>query len=190
MRWAVFFDRDGVLTEAPIVDDRAGSPRCVRDLRFLEGAAEAVAELRDVGALVFVVTNQPDVARGNLVERDLEAMHEKLIEFIHVDEIRACPHDTGDRCECRKPQPGMLVDLAQAWDVDLTSSWMVGDRWVDIAAGEAAGTHTILVDRPYSWNSTSQGGPRLELAPDYRVADVREAVRLIVRMSGSRHPVP
>ncbi|HEX7095089.1 MAG TPA: HAD hydrolase-like protein, partial [Acidimicrobiales bacterium] len=80
------------------------------------------------------------------------------------------------------PRPGMLLELASAWDVDLTQSWMVGDRWVDIAAGRAAGTTTILVDRPYSWRPTSSGVPPPSLEPDHRVHDLREAAELIARL--------
>lgn len=189
MNWAVFLDRDGVLTEAPIVENRAGSPRRANELVFLPGCREAVAELRGLGALIFVVTNQPDIARGNLADAELTIMHERLRAILDVDDIATCPHDGADGCHCRKPAPGMLVDLAETWDVDLSASWMVGDRWVDIGAGSAAGTCTILVERRYSWAATSSGAPPVDLAPDHRVDDFSQAVGLIARMSGSRHSV-
>jgi len=190
MTWAVFLDRDGVLTEAPMVDGRAGSPSNADDLVLMPGAAAAVAELREQGPAIFVVTNQPDIARGNLTQAALDVMHDHLRAHLAVDEVRTCPHDGADACACRKPRPGMLVELARAHGIDLAESWIVGDRWVDIGAGRAAGVQTILVDRPYSWSGTSAGAPPPDLSPDYRVGDVAEAARLIARIRGSRRPVP
>lgn len=191
MSWAVFLDRDGVLTDAPIADGRAGSPRRANELLLLPGVADAVAAIREQGAArIFVITNQPDVARGTLRPDELAAMHDQLRSKLDIDEIRCCPHDESDGCQCRKPRPGMLVDLARAWNVDLSRSWTVGDRWVDIAAGSAAGTGTILIERPYSWSSTSAGLPAPDLSPGHRVADLSAAVELIGRMPGRRAPLP
>jgi histidinol-phosphate phosphatase family protein len=180
--WAVYFDRDGVLVEAKVVDGHALATRSVSDFDLLPGAREAVIEARGLGARVFVVTNQPDIARGKLDPHELQKMHEQLRAWIDVDAIVTCPHDDADGCACRKPRPGMLTDLARAWNVDLTRSWMIGDRWVDIAAGAAAGAHTILLDHDYSWRPTTTGAPPTDLAPDHRVRDVAEAVRLVAAM--------
>jgi D-glycero-D-manno-heptose 1,7-bisphosphate phosphatase len=189
-RWAVFLDRDGVLTEATVADGAAGSPLLASELRVMAGAQEAVAALADLGARVFVVTNQPDVARGTLALRELATMNHFVRDRLRVHDIRACPHDGTDGCACRKPKPGMLDDLAREWHVDLAASWTVGDRWVDIAAGRAAGTRTILVERPYSWAPTAAGSPPAALAADYVVADVTEAAALIARMPGRKNAVP
>jgi D-glycero-D-manno-heptose 1,7-bisphosphate phosphatase len=187
MSWAVFLDRDGVLTEAPVVDGKALSPSQAKDLVLLPGAEEAVAKLRALGALTFVVTNQPDVARGALNPTQLELMHDHLARVLRVDEIRACPHDSTDACLCRKPRAGMLTELASGWNVDLESSYMVGDRWVDIAAGCAAGVTTILVERSYSWSPTSAGVPPPDLEPDHRVRDVMAAAEVIATHASDDH---
>jgi D-glycero-D-manno-heptose 1,7-bisphosphate phosphatase len=184
--WAVFLDRDGVVTDAPVIQGQAGSPRFAHELQIVAGAEEAVSELRRYGARLFVVTNQPDVARGTLDEAELIAMHDALRRTLDIDDVRYCPHDGADACSCRKPAPGMLVELANEWAVDLDKSWMVGDRWVDIAAGAAAGTHTVLVERSYSWSPTSAGAPPVGLEPDHRATDLSDAAGLIARMSGSR----
>jgi D-glycero-D-manno-heptose 1,7-bisphosphate phosphatase len=176
-RWAVFFDRDGVLTDAPVVDGQALAPMRATDLAILPGAREAVAIVHALGSRALLVTNQPDIARGTLDPAELELMHQRLTRELGLDDIRVCPHD-GDH-PCRKPAPGMLLDLAATHDVDLSGSYMIGDRWVDIAAGAAAGATTILVEHPYSWSSTSAGAPPAELAPDHRVPDVLAAARLI-----------
>jgi D-glycero-D-manno-heptose 1,7-bisphosphate phosphatase len=95
--------------------------------------------------------------------------------------VYACYHDTADNCDCRKPKPGMLLRAAREHGIDLSASWMVGDRWGDVAAGGAAGCKTILIDLPYS-----QGH---RCTPDARVADLPEAVDLILRSVRSAQSV-
>lgn len=156
LRRAVFFDRDGVLNRVvmrggeggapPVV----GSPRALSEFELAEGAAEVVDRLRGAGFLVFVVTNQPDIARGLLDPAELTAMSARLRVEIGVDEVVACPHDDRDLCGCRKPKPGMLEELATRWGVSLGSSYMVGDTWRDMEAGRAAGCRTVLVRWPYN----------------------------------------
>jgi D-glycero-D-manno-heptose 1,7-bisphosphate phosphatase len=179
-RWAVFFDRDGVLTDAPVAEGQATAPTTLAELVVLPGAPEAIVAAHALGALALVVTNQPDIARGTLDPHELDLMHEHLARVLHVDVVRVCPHDGDDRC--RKPNPGMLVDLAAEHDLDLTRSYMIGDRWVDIAAGAAVGSTTILVERPYSWRATSSGGPPAGLEPDHRARDVLSAVQIVQRL--------
>ena len=174
--WAVFVDRDGVLTD-PVV-----APVHARDMRVIDGAARAVEALKSAGALVIVVTNQPEISRGNLTWAELELMHVHLREELAVDDIVVCPH-AGSSCACRKPRAGMLLDAADRFGIGLSESWMVGDRWVDIAAGRAAGATTVLIDRPYSWAGTSAGAPAERLKPDVVATDVGDAAARIV---GSR----
>jgi D-glycero-D-manno-heptose 1,7-bisphosphate phosphatase len=175
----VFLDRDGVLVEAFARGTVAGSARSADELQVVPGAADAIATLHRAGALCLVVTNQPDVARGELAREHLDAMHDELRAQLGFDDVLTCPHDGRDDCECRKPRPGMLLELARRHRVEPARSWMVGDRWVDIAAGAAIGLRTVLVDRPYSWATTSAGSPPNGLAPDHRVADVGAAAALI-----------
>jgi D-glycero-D-manno-heptose 1,7-bisphosphate phosphatase len=110
-------------------------------------------------------------------------MHERLMRELELDDIRVCPHDGVD--PCRKPAPGMLLDLAATHDVDLSSSYMIGDRWVDIAAGAAVSATTLLVERPYSWSATSSGAAPEGLSPDHRVPDGLAAARLIQRLAST-----
>ena len=150
-------------------DGSAVSPRRSEDFRLIEGADEAVRRLRARGLLVFVVTNQPDVARGYLPRAELDAMSATLARSLPVDEIAVCPHDDADGCSCRKPKPGLLVGLAERWRVDLGRSFVVGDSWKDVEAGRRAGCRTILI---------ADGGPG-DAVPDLTVATLGEATAAI-----------
>ena len=187
-RWAVFLDRDGVLAEARVVDGIAFSPRTEQEFHLTSGARQAVEALKSSGAFLVVVTNQPDLARGDLSVAQLHAMHAQLCRELPVDHILVCPHEGSERCECRKPAPGMLFEAARRFGIDLAASWMIGDRWVDVAAGKAAGTRTVLVETPYSWRPTSAGAPSPELSPDCRVHTVGEAAAAIIDQSIASPP--
>jgi len=189
---AVFLDRDGVIVE-PVPDALLGtyeSPYRPEDVALVEGAAEAIADLRTAGFLVIGVSNQPAAAKGNTTLDDLRAVHERtaaLLENAHapLDDWRYCFHhpdgvdpDLSGPCECRKPAPGMLFDAARAHGVDLTSSWMVGDSDSDIAAGAAAGMRTVLVEHPRSAHRR-RGGAAATLA----VTNLRSATSAIAARS-------
>jgi D-glycero-D-manno-heptose 1,7-bisphosphate phosphatase len=184
-RWAVFLDRDGVLTEAHMRSGVAGSARSISELTILPGAGESTRVLRELGAMVFVVTNQPDVARGLLDEADLLEMNAILVAELDIDGVRVCTHTGSDGCECRKPKPGMMTSLGDEFDIDLSRSVVVGDRWVDVQAGRSAGAHTILVQHPHSWAPTSAGAPPADLAPDVVVRDISHAAAVISSMQSS-----
>jgi len=172
-RRAVFLDRDGVLNALVAREGRAVSPRRLDDFRLFPEAAAEVRKLRRRGLRVFVVTNQPDVARGHLAAVDLGEMHRRLLAAFELDDIAVCPHDDADRCSCRKPEPGMLLALAERWRVDVQRSFVVGDTWKDIEAGRRAGCRTILIER------TGAGLGVSDCVPDRRVASLNEAVAVI-----------
>jgi D-glycero-D-manno-heptose 1,7-bisphosphate phosphatase len=148
-RPAVFLDRDGVLVQALVHDGKPFSARDADDFEIVPGAADACAALRTAGLLIVVVTNQPDVARGDLSIEALSAMHEALLDRIPVDAVLFCPHDDGDSCPCRKPAPGLLFKAARRFGISLPQSVMVGDRWKDIEAGARAGCRTVFIDAGY-----------------------------------------
>ena len=122
-------------------------PASVEELEVLPGVAEALFRLRAAHYDLVVVTNQPDIARGTTTAEAVEAIHTRLRTLLAVDEIRVCPHDDADGCDCRKPKPGLLLRTPL---YDMGSSVMIGDRWRDIEAGRAAGVGvTILVEYGY-----------------------------------------
>jgi D-sedoheptulose 7-phosphate isomerase len=174
MKGAVFLDRDGVLNEVVWRDGQAVSPRTLADFTIVPDIA-AVARLRAAGLRLFVVTNQPDIARGRLESAVLDQMLAAL-QAHGFDEVASCRHDDEDDCACRKPRPGMLHALAERWGVDLSASYMVGDSWRDVEAGRAAGCRTVIIRRDYNGNA----------AADIEAADLTGAVDAVLADRKSR----
>lgn len=173
MRRAVFLDRDGVLLPTVV---REGVPRPAAqasDVELLPGVAEACEALKGAGFVLVVVTNQPDIARGTVSAEAVEEVNGRLRSLLPLDDIRVCPHDDADDCTCRKPRPGLLLDAAASWKVDLGSSFMIGDRWRDVEAGRRAGCRVAFVDRSYDETP--------ELKADVVVPGLPEAADWILR---------
>lgn len=148
---ALFLDRDGTIN----VDvDFLSNPD---DLQLLPRSARAIREANELGIPVFIITNQSGIARGILSERELETVHQRLKEKLAdegaaIDKIYYCPHhpDIGmppyrKTCTCRKPKTGMLRQAAREFGINLGTSYMVGDRCVDMIAGHSANCGTVLV---------------------------------------------
>jgi len=132
--------------------------------------------LKERGFLLVVVTNQPDVARGTQTLAAVQAIHDAMRQTLPLDEFLICPHDDRDGCRCRKPAPGLMIEAQQRYGIDLSRSFLVGDRWRDIDAGHAAGCRTVWLDSNYR-----ERGP--SAPPDARVASLADAVDWIVRNS-------
>ncbi len=173
MRPGVFLDRDGVLNEPVIRDGKPYPPSGVDDLVLCAGAEYAVRELRAAGFALVVVTNQPDIARGTTARATVDAINDRLRNLLDLDDVLVCAHDDSDGCACRKPKPGLISDGASLHEIDLSRSYLVGDRWRDIEAGAAAGCRTALVDRGYA-------EPQSAVQPNTRVTSVLEAARWII----------
>ena len=150
MRRAVFVDRDGVLIRTPIRDGMPYAISAEEAAEILPGVPEACGALAKAGFLLVMVTNQPDVARGRTARAFVEQTNRDLAARLQLDAVRVCFHDDDDNCSCRKPKPGLIVDAARDMGIDVSASFMVGDRWRDIAAGRRAGCSTILIDYGYA----------------------------------------
>jgi D-glycero-D-manno-heptose 1,7-bisphosphate phosphatase len=176
MNRAVFLDRDGVINRPVVRDGKPFPPVTVDEFELLPGVVEACAELRAAGFLLVLATNQPDVGRGTLDRKIVEAMHAKMLGLVPMDAVEVC-YDPGQGLpsEFRKPAPGMLLRAAAAMNIDVAKSWMVGDRWRDIDCGARAGCRTVFID----WGYDEQ----LRAQPDFRVANLPEAAEAI--LSGS-----
>jgi D-glycero-D-manno-heptose 1,7-bisphosphate phosphatase len=138
----------------------------------------ACSSLRAAGFLLIVVTNQPDIARGDLTLDTLSAVHAALTSRVPLDDVLFCPHDDHDGCPCRKPAPGLLLEAAERFGIGLRGSVMVGDRWRDIEAGQRAGCRTVFVDHGYREPKPA--------GQDLTAASLPEAVPWILNACGVR----
>jgi D-glycero-D-manno-heptose 1,7-bisphosphate phosphatase len=177
-RPAVFLDRDGVINRAAIRDGVPRPPASLEDLEILPGVAQALSALRAGGYVLVVVTNQPDVARGTTTPESVQRIHDSLQHELPLDAILACFHDDDDECDCRKPRPGLLLRAARDLDLNLAASFMIGDRWRDIEAGERAGCRTFYVEGGYT--------ERSPVSYDYRVQSLPEAAGILLSLSEAR----
>lgn len=156
---AVFLDRDGVVNPV-VMKNGKPYPPAPKDYALYPEAKSAINSLKSAGFKVFIFTNQPDVTKKIISQSELDAIHKKIYNELAIDEIITCIHIDEDNCACRKPKPGMILSLQNKWQVDLNKSYVIGDRWRDIEAGESAGCKTILIGDGYNekaikanWNS-------------------------------------
>ncbi|MDR2650134.1 MAG: HAD-IIIA family hydrolase [Clostridiales bacterium] len=152
---AIFLDRDGT------VNKYVGFLRNMDEFELLFGVADAIRSVNESDYLAIIITNQPVIARGEVTVDELQAIHNKMETLLgnegaYLDGIYYCPHhlDKGFAgeapelkvyCDCRKPKPGLLLQAASAFNIDLSRSWMIGDRESDAAAGQAAGCQTLKI---------------------------------------------
>ncbi len=172
---AVFLDRDGVLTE------ECGYVNSVEEMHVFPFAKMCVSQMQEKGYYAIVITNQSGVARGLFSEEELLKMNGYLMQQTGVDAVYYCPHHPEGKvekyrtiCHCRKPEIGLFQDACRKFDIDLESSYMVGDRAGDIIAGRNAGVKTILVESGYGMN-------RLEemVVPDYVCRDLQGVMEIL-----------
>ncbi len=171
---AVFLDRDGVINRPVVRDGLPFPPADVEEFDIYDDVPAGCARLKAAGYLLVVATNQPDVGRGTQAREHVEAMHAVMTAALPIDRVEVCYHAGGaaSSCACRKPAPGMLLQAADALGIQLSTSFMVGDRWRDVDCGQAAGCRTIFVDRGYA--------EELRQAPDFTVNSFAEAVEIIL----------
>lgn len=181
---AVFLDRDGVLNRAMIRDGNPYPPDTLAELQILSDAPGALRALSAAGFLLIGVTNQPDVARGTQRREVVEAINAALLATLPLHEILVCYHDDRDGCDCRKPLPGLLLQAAATHAIDLSSSFMIGDRWKDVETGRRAGCATVLIEYGYA-----ETGPDRH-RPDHVVHSLSEAAERILNKSRPAGGVP
>jgi len=172
MKRAVFLDRDGVINKASISNGIPVPPNNLKEVVILAGVKEAIKMLDENNFDIVVVTNQPDVARGRVSKESVEAINSSLGKKLGIKYFLVCYHDDLDGCDCRKPKPGLLLNAARNLDIDLNKSFLVGDRWRDINAGQTAGCACFFIDYKYREKS-----PDL---PFIKVSSLLEAVQIIL----------
>jgi D-glycero-D-manno-heptose 1,7-bisphosphate phosphatase len=184
---AVFLDRDGTL-------NRQTQTFIIRptQLFLLPGVTSAVARLNKAGFLVIIITNQAVVSRGIISPAGMKKLHKVFIQRLekrgaHIDDVYFCPHHPDSKikkwrkhCNCRKPEPGLLLQAIKKWNIDPKKSFMIGDALVDAVAGNRAGTKTIRV-------KTGSGHPRIDVLyakkfkPDFESKDLTAAAKIVIK---------
>jgi D-glycero-D-manno-heptose 1,7-bisphosphate phosphatase len=174
LRPAVFLDRDGTLNRQIIREGKPYPPETLAEFDLLPGVVEACRDLAAAGFVLVVVTNQPDVGRGKQNQEVVESMHNKLQTLIpEIQHIEVCfDPGRGEISRRRKPEPGMLFDAAARLHLDLTRSWMIGDRWRDVDCGKRAGVRTLFIDFGYSED--------LRSPPDFKVNSFVAAAGIVL----------
>ena len=175
MKKAVFLDRDGVINKIFMKDGLPISPPTFEELEILPKVKDSISILRELNFLSLVVTNQPDISRKKISLKTVEKINNFIQNETKFDDLFVCYHDDHDNCLCRKPKPGLILNAAEKWNVDLKKSFMIGDRWKDIEAGKSAGCKTILIKSNYAENIKSK--------PDFEVDSLYSATNLIKKIN-------
>lgn len=172
MKSAVFFERDGVLNFVRTERNHQVTPLTLDEFHLNGEALQPLRQLREAGFLLICTTNQPGISRGYQSRRDLDLMHSMLRQRLPLDDILVCPHDETDRCPCRKPKAGLLVEAGFKWHIDLERSFVVSDKWQDAQAAHVAGSTSILLRSP--WNGTGHH--------DFVLSNLEDAARKILQI--------
>jgi D-glycero-D-manno-heptose 1,7-bisphosphate phosphatase len=149
MKLGVFIERDGVLNKARVERQYQVSPLTLEDFQVNQEAGPLLKRLKGAGFVLIVTTNQPGLSRGYQSRRELDRMHELLRATFPLDDILVCPHDETDRCPCRKPKPGLLVEAGFKWHLNLDHSFVISDKWQDAEAARTAGCTSLLLQSPW-----------------------------------------
>ena len=168
---AVFLDRDGVINRAILINGKPYPPNEISDLEIIPGVSEAIERILKNGMLPVVVTNQPDISRGVTSLDFVNHIHNKIKQETGLAHFYICVHDDFDLCNCRKPKPGLIFEASRNLNLNVQSSYMVGDRWRDVAAGNAAGCTSFFIDYGYD-----------ELQPEPPFINVESLVEAVQRI--------
>jgi D-glycero-D-manno-heptose 1,7-bisphosphate phosphatase len=175
VRAAAFLDRDGVLNASVIKEGKPYPPGSISEVEILPGVLEAINLLIQNHYLPVVITNQPDVSRGMSDLQQIQLINNYIGRMIGVSDFYVCPHDDVDQCACRKPKPGLIEVSTKELGIDLSESFLVGDRWRDIEAGHAMGLHSFFID--YSYDEIRPSRPYTQ------VSSLLEAVETRIRIN-------
>jgi len=149
MKIAIFIERDGILNLPKVERQYQVPPATLADFQ-LNGAAIAACEaLKAAGFLLIATTNQPGLSQGTVSRRELDRMHTLLRQTFPLDDILVCPHDAADNCSCRKPLPGLFMEAAFKYHLDLERSFVISDKWPDARAARAVGCTSMLLQSPW-----------------------------------------
>jgi D-glycero-D-manno-heptose 1,7-bisphosphate phosphatase len=149
MKRCVFIERDGILNEVRVGPKNQIAPLTLEEFKVNASAVAPLRRLKSAGFVLIVTTNQPGLSRGYQSRHELDRMHDLVRRTFPVDDILVCPHDENDHCPCRKPRPGLLIEAAFKWHVNLDHSFVISDKWQDAEAARTAGCTSLLVNSPW-----------------------------------------
>ncbi|MEY2410552.1 MAG: D-glycero-D-manno-heptose 1,7-bisphosphate phosphatase [Verrucomicrobiota bacterium] len=152
MKKAVFIERDGILNEVKAGPKHQIAPLTLEEFTVNKKAEPALRKLKNAGFVLIVTTSQPGLSRGYQSRRELDRMHDIIKRSFPLDDLMVCPHDESDHCPCRKPRPGLLIEAAFKWHLNLDHSFVVSDKWQDAEAARTAGCTSLLLQSPWVGN--------------------------------------
>jgi D-glycero-D-manno-heptose 1,7-bisphosphate phosphatase len=167
---AIFLDSDGVLNKAILKDGKPVAPRTLAELVIPDEVKPSLDKLKAAGYLLICLTNKPDVERGLTTKGDVDAIYAKIRSELPLDDVFICYSENSD---CYKPKPGLLLAASKKYDINLAQSYMIGDRWRDIEAGQNAKCKTVWIDRGYAEKKPDPPA-------DYTVHSLTEGVEWIL----------
>ncbi len=178
MKLGVFVERDGILNRVRVERHHQVTPLTLEDFHIEEKVAPLLKKLKSAGLLLIATTNQPGLSRGYQSRRELDRMHALLRSKLPLDDVLVCPHDETDRCPCRKPKPGLLVEAAFKWRLNLEHSFVISDKWQDAEAARSVGCTSLMVASPWLGN----------VHRDFVLADLPAIVEKILQLKSVRRP--
>ena len=182
----MFLERDGIVNLARVERNYQVPPLVLEEFHLNPEVLLPLRVLKEGGFLLLVTTCQPGLSRGYQSRRELDQMHAVLRASLPVDDILVCPHDEMDQCPCRKPKPGLLIEAAFKWHLDLDRCFVISDKWQDAEAARNVGCTSILVLSPWLGS----------VHRDYVVPRLRDSapkilqLRLLGQILANHHPAP
>jgi D-glycero-D-manno-heptose 1,7-bisphosphate phosphatase len=170
---AIFLDRDGVLNKAIIINGKPYPPSTVDELEIPKDVYEGIELLKHSGYKLIVITNQPDVARGTTTIEKVDKINDAIVKHLQIDQVISCFHDDCDNCSCRKPKTGMILEAVKKWNIDLSFSYLIGDRWRDIQTAKNVGLSSILINYDYD---------EKKINADFECSNFEEAANFILKI--------
>ena len=147
-RSAIFLDRDGVINKAVLINNKPYSPKYINEIILVPGI-EKLLKYLSKRYLLIGITNQSEVARGTISLEEVDIINNYLKSRVFITKFYVCPHDNNDHCSCRKPKSGLLLQASKEYNIDLSNSYFIGDRWSDMEAGRNVGCTTIWLNHKY-----------------------------------------
>jgi D-glycero-D-manno-heptose 1,7-bisphosphate phosphatase len=162
----IFLDRDGTINEIIFRGSKATSPRTINEFKYRDDFLQFYKRAKESELDLFIISNQPEISRGIIDRNFLEEIENIIRRDCIIRDVSYCLHDDSDKCSCRKPEPGMIINMLSKHSLLPEETLMVGDTWKDIVAGRSAGIKTALLKRQYNRDGKCR--------PDYEIENLMD----------------